>query len=321
MNIPFIDLKASTALAKRGILNDWERILDNCEFVGGPTVKLLEEKLQEILKVPHALACANGTDAILVALQALGVKAGDRVAIPNLTFWATYEAVAQLGAIPVLIDINEDDLQMDFEEFRKAHHTHRFKFAVLVHLMGWATPLLHEFRKYCKSEGIELLEDGAQSFGVEVDGEPVYSKARISTLSFYPAKVVGGCMDGGAILSEDPKLIETCRSLCNHGRSSHYSYAHVGWNSRMGALQASFILRFLDHSSTIIEERRKAMDHYASILNQGSPQYKFFAAPKGVRGNGYLAVIQLYNHDAEKTASALKSVGIGVGRVYPETMD
>src|SRR5271165_910702 len=126
MNVPFIDLKRPLKSIRSEVLKEWERVFDETEFVNGPSVKKFETDLSKKLGTQSAIGCANGTDAILIALQGIGVKPGDKVAIPNLTFWATYEAVAQLGAIPVLIEVNPDDLQLDYDEFVKNHDKHRF---------------------------------------------------------------------------------------------------------------------------------------------------------------------------------------------------
>src|SRR5262249_9901474 len=184
--------------------------LDRCEFVGGPRVSALEKKLASVLGVPNVVSCANGTDALIVGLQALGVKRGSKVALPNLTFWATFEAVVALGATPVLIDVDPDDLQMSLAALKSAHDAHRFDTAMLVHLYGWASAQLKEIRAFCKERNIALLEDGAQCFGVEAFGRPVLADATVATLSFYPAKVVGGAMDGGAVTmqsEEHSKLV------------------------------------------------------------------------------------------------------------------
>ena len=128
---------------------------------------------------------------------------------------------------------------------------------MLVHLFGWTSSRLLEIRAFCKERDIALVEDGAQCFGVEAFGKPVLAEAGVATLSFYPAKVVGGAMDGGAVTMQSKDHEAFLRSICNHGRSDHYSYAHVGWNSRMGGLQAAFLSRVLDHVPAILESRRR----------------------------------------------------------------
>lgn len=320
MQVPFIDLSRLTQKVATDVHAEWRGCLDRCEFVGGPGVGRVEKTLSKILAVPRTVSCANGTDAIIVGLQALGVTRGSKVAIPNLTFWATYEAVAVLGATPILVDIDPDDLQMSFEQFSKAHDAHRFDAAILVHLYGWTTSRLAEFRAFCKERSIGLLEDGAQCFGVEVEGEPVLAKATVGTLSFYPAKVVGGAMDGGAITLQSEEHEKLVRSLCNHGRADHYAYAHVGWNSRMGGVQAAFLSAVLDLVPDILSSRRKAAEHYRKAL-AGHGKIRSYAPPAGVLENGYLNVLTVAGKGGQEIVDALKTKGIGAARTYPEPMD
>ena len=321
MDVPFIELRRVAALVGNSMTQRWERVISDAEFVGGASVAALEKRLAESLGTRHAIACSNGSDALVIALQALGVGSGHKVALPNLTFWATYEAIAQRGAIPVLVDIDPADLQMDLDELRRAHDRFGLDAVVLVHLMGWASARLAEFREFCQAEGLPLLEDGAQAWGAETRGESVFAGARVGTLSFYPAKVLGGCMDGGAILTNDGELARLLRKLCNHGRTTHYSYSHVGWNSRLGGLQAAWLLAALDHAGAIVRQRRTLEASYRALFAELSDVVTGHGAPEGVRGNGYLSVCTLKQHDPADVGVRLSKAGIGTGRVYPETLD
>lgn len=322
--VPFIDLSRLIPRIRKDVLEAWTECLDRCEFVGGPRVGAVEKKLAGALGVPHVVSCANGTDALIVALQALGVKRGMKVALPNLTFWATFEAVAQLGAVPVLVDIDPDDLQVSLDELKSAHEAHRFEALMLVHLFGWTSSRLGEIRAFCKERDVAVVEDGAQCFGVEVAGKPVLADAGVATLSFYPAKVVGGAMDGGAITVQTKEHEAFLRSLCNHGRSDHYAYAHVGWNSRMGGLQAAFITRVLDEVPAILESRRATSTWYRDRLSEGAAfgkKVRVYGPPAGVVENGYLSVLTVEGKRGQEVVDALKAAGIGAARTYPETMD
>lgn len=320
MPVPFIDLQRLVSRVRADVLPAWQECLEKCEFVGGPRVTALEKKLASVLSVPHVVSCANGTDALVVGLQALGVKPGMKVALPNLTFWATFEAVVQLGAIPVLVDIDPDDLQLSFEELQSAFEKHRFDAVMLVHLYGWASGRIAEIRAFCKERNLPLLEDGAQCFGVEIFGEPVLAGATAATLSFYPAKVIGGAMDGGAITLQTKEQETYVRSLCNHGRSDHYSYAHVGWNSRMGGIQAAFLSRILDELPAVLESRRQAAAYYRRRLSS-EKGIRVYGPPPGVVENGYLNVLTVEGKGGQAIVEALKTHGIGAARTYPETMD
>lgn len=319
MRVPFIDLGRATRDLLVGVEDDWRDVLQRCEFVGGPRVQELERVLARQLGVAQVVSCANGTDALAIGLQALGVRPGDVVALPNLTFWATYEAVVQIGARPLLVDIDADDLQLDLDGFRHAHDAHRFRAAIFVHLFGWTSARLGELRRLCDEREILLLEDGAQCYGVTVEGVPVLSGARMGTISFYPAKVIGGAMDGGAITCSTAEQADLVRSLCNHGRAAHYSYAHVGWNSRMGGLQAAYLLRVCAATERILADRRASLSHYEALLD-GAPGVRVHRAPRGVVGNGYLLVAEALTRDGASVVKDLEAAGIGAARTYPETL-
>jgi UDP-2-acetamido-2-deoxy-ribo-hexuluronate aminotransferase len=320
MRVPFIDLSRLVRLVARDARADFADVLDECELVGGPRVARLESLVAAQLGMPHAVACSSGTHALVVALQALGVGPGTDVALPNLTFWATYEAVAQLGARAVLLDVDPDDLQMSFDAFRRAHDTHRFRAAILVHLFGWASARISEFRAFCAEREIALLEDAAQAYGVRVGDAPVLAGATIAAVSFYPAKVIGGAMDGGAVLMRSREHEAIVRSLCNHGRVAHYRHERVGWSSRMGGLQAAYLLRVCERADAIVAARAEAArDYRERLADLGG--VRVFAPPPGVSDNGYLCVVTSATRDGESLAKALAEKGIGVARTYPETID
>jgi UDP-2-acetamido-2-deoxy-ribo-hexuluronate aminotransferase len=318
--IPFIDLHPVSALVREPVMRRWETALDNCEFVGGTPVQALEAALCAQLRVPHVVACASGSSALILALQASGVGPGSKVALPNLTFWATFEAVAQLGATPVLIDIDPDDLQMSYPEFCAAFEATRFTHALLVHLFGWASARTREFRRFCRERDLPLVEDGAQCFGVTLDGEPLLRGAQLATLSFYPAKVIGGCMDGGAVVAQRADDATRLRSLANHGRSSHYSYDHVGWNSRMSSAAAHYLDELLPHADAIVADRRAAAARYRQAAAQWRG-VRCYRAPADVVDNGYLSVLACRSQHGDEAARRFTERGIATGRTYPETMD
>jgi dTDP-4-amino-4,6-dideoxygalactose transaminase len=313
--IPFIDLAPVTRLVAADAEAAWRGVLERCELVGGAGVQALERALAAYLGSGEAIACASGSDALRLALQAAGVGPGMHVALPDLTFWATYEAVVQLGAIPVLVDISPDDLQLDLDALRAAHDRHRFRHAIVVHLYGWASGQLAALRAFCRAREIALVEDAAQAAGVTLDGQPVLADAAIASLSFYPAKVLGGCMDGGAVVTRDPALAARVRSLANHGRTGHYAYGEVGWNSRMGGLQARYLLEVVRRADHIVAERRALAARYrerlAGLAHHGPPA--------GVGENGYLTVVTC--DDPDGAAKALAARGVATARTYPSTLD
>ncbi|PJZ68864.1 pyridoxal phosphate-dependent aminotransferase [Leptospira perolatii] len=318
MGVPFIDIKRF----EPGLLEAWEEkvrtLSRNASFIGGEEVANLEKALSEKTGTKYTIACANGTDALQLALRALGVGKGDSVLLPDSTFWATFESVVNVGADPITVDTNPDDLQMDFEAFKKALEQTKPKAAIIVHLYGWGSARLDEFRALCKSKGVPLLEDGAQCFGVKYKGKPIYQDALISTTSFYPAKVLGAAGDGGAVFTNDEELAGKVRMLGNHGRTSHYGHGDVGWNSRMDTLQAAFLNINLPHLDARIGSRRKAVEKYYKVL----PELKVnvIHPPKDYEENGYCNVTLFDPAVRTKIQDLLKSKGIGFGNIYPGAM-
>ena len=320
--IPFIDLRPQVALVREALGDTWDRILRDVTFFGGPARGEFESALGKRLDANHVLACSNGTDALRLALQAAGVMPGDLVALPNVTFWATYEAIVELGAIPVLVDIDPDDLQMSFEAFWEAHKKHAFRFAVLVHLFGWCSGRTFEFRSTCNANGITLVEDAAQAFGVEIYGESVFKGAEWATLSFYPAKVLGGATDGGAVLTSREEYREKVALLAHHGRTGHYAHAAVGWNARMNNLQATYLTAALQVIDPVLARRRALADRYREKLRDVSG-LRLSAPSPGIAENGYLSVTRIFGrpHAAEECAASLETAAISTARTYPISLD
>lgn len=323
MAVPFIDLKRF----EDGFLDRWQErcaeITRNTQFVGGPAAAELEKTLAGLTGVEHVIGCANGTDALQLALRAVGVGKGDVVLIPDATFWATFEAVVNVGARVVTVDIDSEDLQMDFELFTQAVETHRPKAAILVHLYGWGSARLHDYRQFCAEKGISLVEDGAQAIGSLYRGRPIYQGCQLATASFYPAKVLGSCGDAGAVFCSDPELAKKVRQLANHGRTSHYGHGLVGWNSRMGGFDAAFLNLSLEYLDGRLHSRRRIAETYRRRLaesNAAARGVTTVAPPTDFQENGYLNVLIVDPELRPKLQQALKEAEIGSGTVYPGSM-
>jgi len=318
MAVPFIDLQRF----EPGFLDRWaeicRRLSVNTQFVGGEAVRGFEQRLAERLEVAAVVGCANGTDALQLALRAMEVGAGDAVIIPDATFWATFEAVVNVGARVITVDIDPADQQLDADLLARAIERHRPKAVILVHLYGWGSARLDEIRGLCRTQGVGLLEDGAQAMDVAWRGAPIFRDADLATLSFYPAKVLGACGDAGAVLCRDPARAETVRRLGNHGRSRHYQHGLVGWNSRMGAFDAAYLDLALDHLTARLEHRRRLAAAYRERLR--TLGVVSAEPPAGYVENGYLNVCLIEPARRASVEAMLRVRGIGFGNVYPGAM-
>jgi len=314
--VPFIDLRRF----EDGFLDAWAaRVADvtaGTRFVGGPDVARLEARLAAEAGAGAVVGCANGTDALQLALRAAGVGPGDLVAVPDATFWATFEAVVNVGARVVTVDIDPADLQMDFDRFVAAVDRYRPRAAILVHLYGWGSRRLDDFRAFCAARSLPLVEDGAQAWGAEWRGAPVLGGAEAATVSFYPAKVLGACGDAGAVVCRDPALAAAVRTLGNHGRTDHYAHGVVGWNSRLGGLDAAWLDLCLDHLPRRLATRRRAAARYRAAL-EDVDGLGVVHPPAGWTENGYLSVLRLAPERRRAVESALRAAGIGFGNTYP----
>jgi UDP-2-acetamido-2-deoxy-ribo-hexuluronate aminotransferase len=317
-SVPFITLNRFENGFRDNFLGGVSSLFDKTQFVGGPVVAEMEAELAKVTKSKHAIGCANGTDAIQIALRAVGVEKNDRVLVPDMTFWATFEAVVNVGANPVTVDVHRETCHWDIETFKKAVHEFKPKAAVMVHLYGWASPDTLEIRKFAKENKVLLIEDGAQCFGTEINGESILGSALVSTTSFYPAKVLGASGDAGAVFTNDDEIAKKTRILINHGRTDHYSHGMIGWNSRIGAYESLFLKLSLEHIEARLESRRNAVKYYAEAL-KGLP-FKPVTAAAHVKENGYCAVGMVDPALRPALIETLKKANIGYGTIYPGAM-
>jgi UDP-2-acetamido-2-deoxy-ribo-hexuluronate aminotransferase len=314
--VPFIDIKRIEEGFRARWLEAIARLTDNCQFIGGEEVSRLEAKLRDWTSLGHAVTCANGTDALQLALRALGVGSGDRVLLPDATFWATFESIVNVGAIPVTVDVSRDDGALDFPLFEKALGEVKPKAAVIVHLYGWGPTRLADFRDLCRKHDVPMVEDGAQCFGAMYRRESIFAGAQVATTSFYPAKVLGAAGDGGAVFCSDATLASRVRQLSNHGRTLHYTHDAVGWNSRLDTLQAAFLNIALDYLGGRIASRRRSADFYRSRL----PEVGLAAMrpPADYEENGYCNVVLVDNAQRKaRLEAALRERGVGFANIYP----
>lgn len=318
MAVPFIDILRFEPGFKEQIIESVTDMITRGQFVGGPVVEQCELALAAYTKARHVVGCANGTDALQVALRAAGIGKNDGVLVPDMTFWATYEAVVNVGATPYTVDVERETLHLSLAAVQEAVERFKPRALMIVHLYGWAAPETEAIRRYCREQKITLIEDCAQAIGVKLNGESLIAGAEIATTSFYPAKVLGASGDAGALFFQDADQAKRARQLVNHGRTDHYEYGLVGWNSRLGAYEANYVLHGLKHLDERIESRRNVVKHYESKIK--NPLVQIQRPAESVWQNGYLSVGLIEPAERVRLIEHLKQHEIGFGTVYPGAM-
>ena len=270
----FRDLKKQYSVLKTQIDSKVQTACANAQFIGGAPVKDLEKALAEYVGVKHCITCANGTDALSLAVMAWGIGQGDAVFVPDFTYFASGEIVAYEGATPIFVDVCPDTYNIDPEKLEKAiikaknEGKYNLKAVVAVDLFGLPADF-DEIKKICKKYDLLLLEDGAQGFGGKLGGKTACSFGDISTTSFFPAKPLGCYGDGGAVFTDDDEIDARLRSLRAQGKSpvDKYDNREIGMNSRLDTLQAAILLpkfkAFVEHE---IDDVNRVADWYTERL-------------------------------------------------------
>lgn len=251
-------------------------VIENAQFINGPEVSAFQKELEDYLGIKHVIPCANGTDALQIALMALGLKPGDEVITPSFTYVATTEVIALLGLKPVFIEVDKDTFCMDASRIEAAI-TSRTKAIVPVHLYGQAADM-DAIMELAKKHNLFVVEDNAQAIGCDYthSNGSVSKTGTIGTIgctSFFPSKNLGCYGDGGALFTNDDELAAKIRMIANHGQSKRYYHDVVGCNSRLDSIQAAVLRIKLRHLDDYNARRRAVADHYD----------QFFAPFEGVK--------------------------------------
>ncbi len=318
-----VDLRAQIEATRPEIDAAIAAVLDRGAFVRGPFVTAFESELAAYLaglgadEEVHALGVGNGTDALQIALMALGVGPGDEVVCPAFTFVATAEAAALLGATPVFVDIEPDTFNLDPALLRDALTT-RTKAVVPVHLFGQCADVT-AVRAVCDPLGIPVVEDMAQAVGATWDGRPAGTLGAVGTLSFYPSKNLGAFGDGGAIVTTDAGLAERVRQIANHGAARKYHHTAVGVNSRLDALQASILSVHLRHLAAWTDARRAAAALYDAALAGLDDVVRPVRSPRA-RHVFHQYTVRVPASVRDALAADLKARGVPTMIYYPEPL-
>lgn len=264
MNIQMVDLRNQYLAIKEEMDAAIQEVMNSTRFIKGPYVSRFEAALAEYLDGTYVLGCANGTDALQIALMALGVGPGDEVITPAFTFIATAEAAALIGATPVFADIDPKTFNI-LPESIEALITPRTRAIVPVHLFGQPADM-DPILAIAERHGIPVIEDNAQGIGSTYKGRKTGYLGQLGTLSFFPSKNLGCYGDGGAVLTHDEALYQRCKLIANHGSQRKYHNEIVGINSRLDALQAGILHVKLRHLDAYIQARREGADRYDTLF-------------------------------------------------------
>lgn len=305
MTVPFMDLGRLHASIQDDLDDAIARVVSSSAFVGGDEVARFEEAFARAHGLTAGAGCGSGTDALTLTLRALGVGPGDEVIVPSMTFIATAEAVAHVGATAVIADVDPVSLLLD-EASVDACRTERTRAILPVHLYGHLVPF--DRLERWRAAGLLVVEDAAQAHLGEWQGERVGTVGHAACFSFYPGKNLGAFGDGGMVLSSDTDLLDEVRRQRDHGRSTKYVHDQIGWCSRLDGLQAAILGAKLVHLPSWTEQRRALAERYRARLGD-------LLVPWESGAVHHLLVLRTRGRD--RVQASLRDDGIGTGIHYP----
>ena len=325
--IQMVDLQGQYEYIKDRVNSSINEVLETAAFINGPEVREFQKELEEYLDVKHVIPCANGTDALQIAMMGLGLKPGDEVITADFTFAATVEVIALLQLTPVLVDVDEDDFNIDIEALKRAI-TPKTKAIVPVHLFGQCANM-DAIMEIAREHNLFVIEDNAQGIGASytfADGSKKKSGTigHVAATSFFPSKNLGCYGDGGAIFTNDDELAHTIRGIVNHGMYERYHHDVVGVNSRLDSIQAAVLRAKLPLLDQYNNKRREAARKY----NAAFSQTEHVRIPKMANGCETLCdqcdchvfhqyTLRITNGKRDELARHLSEKGIPFGIYYP----
>jgi dTDP-4-amino-4,6-dideoxygalactose transaminase len=312
--VPQLDLAAQYAAVGAEIRTAVERVMASQQFVLGREGAALEEEIAKLCGVAHGVGLASGTDALILALRACGVQAGDDVLLPPFTFVATGSAVSALGARPVFADIRPDTYNIDPSELER-RATPRTRAIVVVHLYGLPADM-DPILAFAKSRKLPVIEDNAQAIGASYKGRPTGSLADAACVSFYPTKNLGAYGDAGMVVTNSTELAARIRTLRNHGQSEKYRSIEPGWNSRLDEIQAAILRVKLRHLSNWQRARQSHAAEYNRLLSQ-IPGVMPPLAPEGFEHVYHQYTIRIEQRDALQKFLSERKIGSTIYYPYP----
>ena len=318
-NLQMVDLKRQYQKIKPEIDKAIQSVIESTIFIGGPEVSSFARELETYLGTKHVIPCANGTDALQMALMALGLQPGDEVITPSFTYIATVEVMALLRLKPVFVDVDADSFTMNIDSVKNAI-TPKTKAIVPVHLYGQCAPMA-ELLALANEHNIPVVEDNAQAIGgyyTYPDGTKVKTGTMgiIGCTSFFPSKNLGCYGDGGAMFTNDDVMAEKLRMIANHGQKVKYYHEMVGCNSRLDAIQAAVLRIKLQHLDEYCDARRAVADYYDNAFSTNPNIITPYRAPYS-HHVFHQYTLQLKNADRDKVQEKLTERGIPSMIYYP----
>ncbi len=311
MSIPLMNLEVQFNLIKGEVEKELNEVFKSGQFILGSKVKELEEKIASFCGRRYGVGVASGTDALILSLEALGIKQGDEVITTPYTFIATAEAISRVGATPVFVDIDPKTYNLD-PQLIKERITERTKAIIPVHIFGYPAEM-DKILEISKKYRLKVIEDACQAIGAEYKGKPIGSFGDASCFSFFPSKNLGGAGDGGMILTNDAELAQKLRMLRHHGSEKKYYHKILGFNSRLDEIQAAILLVKFKYLKEWTEKRRRKAQIYHELLHTLPLELPFESAyAKHVY---HLYIVRTRKRDL--LVEALKRNSIGTGIYYP----
>jgi dTDP-4-amino-4,6-dideoxygalactose transaminase len=265
-SVPLLDVSRGNEPLHQEFRDAFDDILSTGRFVGGPHCQTLEASCAEVAGAKHGIGCASGSDALLLALMAVGVRPGDQVICPSFTFFATASAIDRLGAIPVFADIDHDTFNLDVAQVASLI-TSNTKAIIPVHLFGQCADM-NPIMELANQFGLHVIEDCAQSIGATYEGRGSGSIGSVGCFSFYPTKNLGGFGDGGMLTTNDDAIADRLRLLANHGMRPRYYHSEVGINSRLDSVQAAMLGVKMRHLESYSQRRQQNADTYDQLITE-----------------------------------------------------
>lgn len=323
MKIQMVDLKGQYMKIKPEVDAAIQNVIDNTAFINGPIVKEFAQNLSDYMGGCHVITCANGTDALQIALMALGLKPGDEVIVPAFTYVASAEVIGLLGLTPVMVDVDYDTFNVTVENCKKAL-SDKTKAIIPVHLFGQSCDM-EPILNFAKEHNLYVIEDNAQAIGAEYtfsDGhkEKTGTMGTIGCTSFFPSKNLGCYGDGGAIFCKDDELAGKLHMIANHGQRVKYHHTVIGCNSRLDSIQAAILNEKLKHLDEYSQARYAAASYYTEKLKAFDPEQKYFITPKELEKSTHVYhqyTLKIKNGKRDKLKQFLADAGIPSMIYYP----